>query len=86
MPKSSLTNGQKNRIAELSADGFSQAKIAKLYDVSQGTISNALKEKRYEAEINRRDQMIENAATRGVEAAIANGEVALGDGFKRLKG
>ncbi len=70
MPKSSLTNDQNTRIAALAADGFSQAKIAGLYDVSQGTISNALKEKRYEAEISRRDQMMQNAMQYGVEAAI----------------
>ncbi len=76
MPKSSLTNDQKNRIAELAADGFSQSKIANLYDVSQGTISNALKEKRYEAEINRRDQMMQNAMQYGVEAAIEKGDLS----------
>lgn len=75
MPKSSLTNDQKNRIAELASDGFSQAKIANLYDVSQGTISNALKEKRYEAEISRRDQMMQNAMQYGVEAAIEKGDL-----------
>lgn len=74
MPKSSLTNKQKNRIAELADDGFSQSKIANLYDVSQGTISNVLKEKRYEAEISSRDQMIQNAMQYGVEAAIEKGD------------
>ena len=39
-------------------------------------ISNALKEKRYEAEINRRDQMMQNAMQYGVEAAIEKGDLS----------
>ena len=75
MAKSALTNEQKNRVAQLASDGFSQSKIAELYDVSQGTISNALKEKRYEAEIARRDQMMQNAMQYGVEAAVEKGAI-----------
>ena len=46
MNKSILTEKQKERIFQLSEiDGFPQKKIADLYGVSQGTISNALKEK-----------------------------------------
>ena len=52
MAKRALTEAQKNRIWQLSEeDGFSQSKIAPLYDVSQSTIHNVLKEKRHEAEI-----------------------------------
>lgn len=69
MARPSLTNKQKDRIFELANDGFSQTKIANLYDVSQGTISNALKEKRYEREIQHKDQMIQNAMNYGAEAA-----------------
>ena len=84
MPKRSLNDDQKDRIAQLFSDGFSQTKIAALYEVSQGTISNALKEKRYEAEIVRRDNMIQNAMERGVLAAIENGEIASNYNRKRI--
>lgn len=71
MPRSSLTDKQKDRIYQLSTeDGFSQSKIAALYDVSQGTISNVLKDKRHESEINayRRQQTV--AMAMGVKAAV----------------
>lgn len=51
MPKACLTEHQKERIAQLKKDGFSQTKIAALYGVSQGTISNALKEQAHKEEL-----------------------------------
>lgn len=71
MPKSSLTNKQKDRIYQLSIeDGFSQSKLANLFDVSQGTISNALKDKRHEAEINELKLQQTAAMAMGVKAAL----------------
>lgn len=71
MPKSALTNKQKNRIYELSTeDGFSQKKLAGLYDVSQGTISNVLKDKRHEAEINELKMQQTAAMAMGVKSAL----------------
>ena len=77
MPKSSLTNKQKDRIYQLNTeDGFSQSKLASLYDVSQGTISNALKDKRHEAETAELKRAMENAMAKGVQAAIADGTIS----------
>ena len=69
MPRSILSNAQKERVYDLANDGFSQTKIAQLYDVSQGTISNVLKGKRYQEEIHKRDSMLTAAAARGFESA-----------------
>ena len=50
MPKSALSEDQRRRIHQLcDEDHFSQSKVAQLYGVSQGTISNVLKEERYKA-------------------------------------
>ena len=51
MSKSSLTETQKERISQLKKDGFSQTKIANFYGVSQGTISNVLKDQAHKEEI-----------------------------------
>ena len=86
MPKKALTEKQKDRIFQLfEEDGFSQTKLAGLYDVSQGTISNALKDKRHESEVAELKQSMENAMTRGVLAAIENGEVQLQGNTKYLE-
>jgi IS30 family transposase len=42
--KKSLTDPQKQRVHDLNSDGFTQAKIAQLFDVSQSTIHKILKE------------------------------------------
>ena len=77
MAKSVLTNQQKNRIYELSTeDGFSQSKLAELYGVSQPTIHNALKEKRYEAKEKEYKDAIGNAMIRGIKSAIQDGEIS----------
>ncbi|EDY32085.1 helix-turn-helix domain-containing protein [[Ruminococcus] lactaris] len=77
MAKRALTEAQKNRIWQLSEeDGFSQSKIAPLYDVSQSTIHNVLKEKRHEAEIAELKNQMQNAMARGVQAAIEDGSVS----------
>ena len=86
MARSSLNNDQKNRIMQLASDGFSQTKIADLYEVSQGTISNVIKMKKYENEIVKHDQMMANAMARGVEAAVLNGELNTGRNNKFLNG
>ena len=66
-----LTDQQKNRIAQLhNEDGITQSRIADFYGVSQGTISNVLKEKRWEAELAKRDQMMVHAMSLGVEAHL----------------
>ena len=86
MAKKSLTEKQKDRIYQLSQeDGFSQTKLADLYSVSQGTISNALKDKRHEVEIAGYKYSIENAMTRGVQAAMENGEAQFQGNTKYLK-
>lgn len=77
MPKRSLTDDQKNRIAQLNADGFSQKKIAALYEVAQGTISNALKDKRHDAEVTKLKGAINNAAARGFQAVIEDGTLPI---------
>ena len=77
MPKSSLTNKQKERIYQLSTeDGFSQSKLANLYDVSQGTISNALKDKRHEAELNELKKQQTVAMAMAVKAVIKEKELS----------
>lgn len=77
MAKKSLTETQKNRIYQLSEeDGFSQTKLAQLYDVSQATIHNALKDKRHEAEIAQLKGAMQNAMARGVQAAIEDGSIS----------
>lgn len=74
MPKSAFSEDQRRRIHQLcDEDHFSQSKVAQLYGVSQGTISNVLKEERYKAEIRHRDDMLEHGFTRGVQAAIEDG-------------
>lgn len=71
MPKSSLTSKQKDRIYQLSTeDGFSQTKIADLYDVSQSTIHNVIKEKNYEQQISELKTQQTTAMTRGVQAVL----------------
>lgn len=69
MAKSSLTEIQKNRAFELHQEGYSQAKIAGLMDVSQGTISRVVKEKGYEQIINEKDKKLEDIAIKGMAAA-----------------
>lgn len=70
MAKSFLSESQKNRIYELATiDNFSQTKLANLYDVSQGTISRILKDKSYEQEIKKREDIIKYAATEGFKSA-----------------
>lgn len=76
MPKSVLTDAQKSRIDDLRNDGFSQSKIADLYGVSQGTISNALKEISHQKEIRSYQEREERAMARGVQAALEDRERA----------
>ena len=74
MPKSAFSVEQRKRIHQLcDEDHFSQSKVAQLYGVSQGTISNVLKEERYKAEIDQRDEILKNGFARGVQAAMEDG-------------
>lgn len=74
MPKSIFSVEQRKRIHQLcDEDHFSQSKVAQLYGVSQGTISNVLKEERYKSEIERRDEILKNGFARGVQAVIEDG-------------
>ncbi len=76
MAKSKLTKKQKKRIYQLlTEDNFSQKDVATLFKVSQGTISSTKKEMEYEATISELKNQQENAMTRGVQAAIENGEI-----------
>lgn len=71
MGKSTLTTAKKNRIYQLSVeDGFSQSKLADLYDVSQSTISNVLKDMHQKTEIAELKQSMENVAVRGAQAIL----------------
>lgn len=72
MSKSSLTETQKERISQLKKDGFSQTKIANFYGVSQGTISNVLKDQAHKEEIAMYQQQQRDAMAMGV-AAIKSG-------------
>lgn len=86
MAKKSLTETQKNRIYQLSEeDGFSQTKLAQLYDVSQATIHNALKDKRHEAEIAKLKGVMQNAMARGVQAAIEDDSISQTEKFLYLE-
>ena len=86
MAKKSLTETQKNRIYQLSEeDGFSQTKLAQLYDVSQATIHNALKDKRHEAEIAKLNSVMQNAMARGVQAAIEDDSISQTEKFLYLE-
>lgn len=76
MASKSLTNNQRDRIYQLATeDGFSQSKLAGLYDVSQATISNIIKEKRHEAEVAELKQAMANAMAKGVEAVMHEGKL-----------
>lgn len=78
MSKSILSEREKERAFELyTKDKFSQAKIANLYDVSQGTMSRVIKEMTHKAEIEqlnlevaRREEMMERAMIKGVQAHL----------------
>jgi len=70
MANSKLNPQQKDRIFELrETDGFSQKKLAALYDVSQSTIHSILKEKSAEKENCILKNTIAEAAARGYQAA-----------------
>ena len=73
MPKSILTDSQKERIYQLKKDGFSQTKIAELYGVSQGTISN---DQSHKEEISMYKQQQTNAMAMGV-AAVQSGTLSI---------
>lgn len=77
MPKSSLSDSQKQRIYQLKKDGFPQRKIAELYEVSQGTISNAIRDQAHKEEIEMYRRQQENAMIRGVTAAVETGEILI---------
>ncbi|MDE5767806.1 MAG: hypothetical protein K2H82_00255 [Oscillospiraceae bacterium] len=71
MPKKALTEHQKDRVYQLCVeDGISQSKVAAMYEVSQSTVSNAIKDKRHEAEVAQLQKNIQNAAAYGVKAAV----------------
>ena len=72
MAKSTLSNNDKERIYQLyTEDKKSQKKIADFYDVSQGTISQVIKTKSFEKEIEQRDKFIQSAAIEGIKSAVS---------------
>lgn len=74
MPRKALDDHQMDMIYQLcEKDGMPQSKVAALYDVSQGTVSNALRQKRHEAEIAQLQDTLERGFTRGVQAALEDG-------------
>lgn len=71
MAKKALTEHEKETAYMLCVDeGHSQKKVADFYGVSQSTISNAIKERRFLREIEKRDLAMQNAANYGVQRAI----------------
>ncbi len=74
MAKRALTPQQEYRAYQLcTEDGIPQNKVASLYGVSQGTISNVIKEKRHEQEVAGYQEFIRKAAVYGVKSAIEDG-------------
>lgn len=74
MAKRALTPQQEYRAYQLcTEDGIPQNKVASLYGVSQGTISNVVKEKRHEQEVAGLQGFIKNAAAYGIRSAIEDG-------------
>ncbi len=74
MAKRALTPQQEYRAYQLcTEDGIPQNKVAALYGVSQGTISNVVKEKRHEQEVAGLQGFIQNAAAYGIRSAIEDG-------------
>lgn len=74
MAKRALTPQQEYRAYQLcTEDGIPQNKVASLYGVSQGTISNVVKEKRHEQEVAGLQGFIKNAAEYGIRSAIEDG-------------
>lgn len=73
MPKKALNPKQEYRAYQLHyEDGFSQTKVASLYGVSQGTISNVLKKKYEEKKESGDEGFKNNAAKYGVIMADGN--------------
>lgn len=74
MSKKALNPRDQYRAYQLcTEDGLAQSKVASLYGVSQGTISNVVKEKRHEQEVAGLQNFIQNAARYGIQSAIENG-------------
>ena len=74
MSKKALTPQQEYRAYQLCVeDKLPQSKVASLYGVSQGTISNLVKEKKHEQEVAGYQEFIKNAAKYGIKSAIADG-------------
>lgn len=72
MAKQKLTQQQQERIFELNqVDGFSQKKLANLYDVSQPTISVIIERQQAKHEKERLENTIAEAAARGYKAAFS---------------
>lgn len=72
MANQKLTQTQQERIFELNqVDGFSQKKLANLYDVSQPTISVIIERQKAKQEKERLENTIAQAATLGFQAAFS---------------
>ena len=72
MAKSTLSDKDKERIYQLyTEDQKPQKKIADFYDVSQSTISQVIKTKSFEKEIEQRDKFIQSAAIEGIKSAVS---------------
>ena len=70
MPQSKLSQRDKEEIYHLACNGHKQKKLADFYDVSQGTISNVIKEERYREALRQKDALLSRGLALGVEAAI----------------
>jgi predicted transcriptional regulator len=74
MSKRALTPQQEYRAYQLCVeDKLPQSKVASLYGVSQGTISNVVKEKKHEQEVAGYQAFMKNAAQYGIKSAIEDG-------------
>jgi len=70
LPKSKLKKKDKDLIYKLyKEENFPQKNLAQLYDTSQSTISNVIKQKRYEENVKELKDIIIKAAEKGFEDA-----------------
>ena len=70
MPPRKLSPRDKEELYQLARNGHKQTKLAVLYGVSQGTISNAIKEQRYKEALQQKDELLAQGLAYGVERVI----------------
>lgn len=71
MAKASLSDEQKSVVFQMSKVGVSQKKIANAFDVSQPTISNAIKEERFKEQLKDKDDRMLHALEKGATAYLS---------------